>query len=198
MQSASFLLTAFVSSLLAIVVFAAVPLSLRSASMLVVGGVIGFGLSLLVPFNTALATVLTVSAVAAHFLFERRRELVKLVVAGILIQGTGALWATQGIAWPISTLLAAGIALAVGLLVRQRRGFVTNALIDEASIIVLLVTLLVAALPIVGAGWNSASALNARVAPMADFDVPGVALALLCLGALAAGAVYFNWRRRSC
>jgi hypothetical protein len=134
------------------------------------------------------------AAAAVLYLFRPRYALVAVAAGGAL----GGVWPEllwmqglpRGVAWPVAALV---VALPVWL-ARSRPAFAPPVLQDDALLGVLAMGVVLAVLPGVLDGWQSALALNVSAAEGGSSLPPWLLAAVT--GALLMGAFHSVWSRR--
>ncbi len=189
---AALLLCLFVALLLA-----ATPVSpARGMALLLPSFAAGLLLAQFVATNDS-ALALLAGGAAALSLLRTRRAIPMLLLAGFTagagVAGVLSLRAYGLIVLP-SWCAALAVVLASAWMAFRRPGFAPSALRDQGECAALIASPVVAALPVVEAGWKSALAL-AGARSSVDAPMPGWWLALPML-AIGVGVLHQWWVRR--
>jgi hypothetical protein len=140
------------------------------------------------------AQVATVLVLAALLKFQTSRfDIALLVFSGLI----AAIWANSLIlsgypGLPVTAVVVVLSALTVGCSV-YRKEFVTEKLLDEALLILLLMALFIAIVPAAIAGWQSASGLQGLDASQGGTAINGGVLVIVLAFAVL-GGVYKKWK----
>ena len=140
--------------------------------------------------------VATLSACIAALQLVRPRNTLPVALFGGALAGVSAsLLQVYGLPAGIALPLAVFSPAVAMLLAVRVPDFAPTDLQEEALLGLLAFSLLTALVPVMAAGWQSASALNLVGGPKVDFALPAWTLTLAIVSIFLGGA-YATWRRR--
>ena len=146
-----------------------------------------------VPGVTAIALVVTGCVLGA--LVRGFRAPVLLMLGGAFAGLWGLVLAAQGAPFPVAVLIASVTVAGTCYLTGWREGFAPEKVLDEASLLVAAIGLVLAAGPTILAGWRTAEALKA--VPLSDGGADsGLSVLVLAVGFVVFGGIYSWWKHR--
>jgi hypothetical protein len=122
-------------------------------------------------------------------------DLAAAACGGALAGVLAVQWQAQGLPAIASVIMAAAVPVTSAYLTWRSRAFAPARLVEEAVLLVLALGLLVATVPAISAGWQTARALNIESTAGAKQMIPAWVL-FLSGAAAASGGIVSLWRHR--
>lgn len=161
--------------------------------LLLTGSWISQNRSLVLVDPTHAATVLGLAAFA--ILHKGKWESAAVVFGGML----GAVWisslSASGYPWLLVWIVVCLVSVVAFVGATSRKNFVSNEVLDEALVIVIVVSLFVSIVPTAISGWQSATNLTALDLGQ-DEPYANVGLLILSLTFIGVGGLYGKWKYR--
>jgi hypothetical protein len=133
-------------------------------------------------------------AVSAFVIARPGAAFVPVAFAGVLSASSLSLLRAESVPSLAAAAVAMGLPATSAWVSARRPSFAPPAMREEATLLVLILAAIVAALPTLAAGWRSAVTLNLQQPGGAPIAMPGWAL-LLTVSAFGLGGLFTAWRR---